>query len=403
MSKQPAGLAGKSATALLLAPETPYPMAGGGALRTASILEYLAKKYVVDVIVFREPGVPDPRSAFPHGLVREITVVELPFHSKTWAGRAARNAKRVLRSVPPLVDRFAGFDGAIERAVNGRYYSIGVVEHFWCAPYFAALAGCCERLVLDLHNVESVLLARCAKTERWGGRLALLRFAQVCAGMEARLLPQYSKLLVTSDADRSQLQGMAPRTETVVYPNTIPLVRQPAIKKREEIVFSGNLEYHPNRSAIDWFHQSVWPMVQRQCPEVRWRIVGRNHEAVSARFSREECIDVAGPVEDAVMEIAAAKVAVVPILAGSGTRFKILEAWAAGTPVVSTRLGAEGLPCMDGKHLLLADDAGAFAHSIVRLLADGTLRESLSAAARNLYTEQFTWEFGWKRLDDAGL
>ena len=149
----------------MLAPETPYPMAGGGALRTASLLHYLARKYETDLIVFREPGAPDPASGLPGGLVRRVTVIDLPANRRDAPARMLRNASRLARRVPPLVDRFAGFGEAVSRALDGRRYELAVVEHFWCAPYCRELAPSCVRTVLDLHNVESLLHERCAATE----------------------------------------------------------------------------------------------------------------------------------------------------------------------------------------------------------------------------------------------
>jgi len=116
---------------LVLAPEAPYPLAGGGALRTASLVHYLARRGAVDLIVFRQPGAPDPGKELPAGLVRKITVIELPAHSRNGAARAARNAGRVARKVPPLVDRFAGFEREVSAAIGGARYDIGVVEHSW--------------------------------------------------------------------------------------------------------------------------------------------------------------------------------------------------------------------------------------------------------------------------------
>src|SRR5664280_1776076 len=117
------------ASALLLAPETPYPLAGGGALRTASMLHYLARGYDVDLVVFRQPGGEDPAKYLPAGLVRHIATIDLPANSRGLAAKAVRNAVRLGRAVPPLVDRFSGFDGAVEGAIAGRSYEIGVVEH----------------------------------------------------------------------------------------------------------------------------------------------------------------------------------------------------------------------------------------------------------------------------------
>jgi glycosyltransferase involved in cell wall biosynthesis len=104
-------------------------------------------------------------------------------------------------------------------------------------------------------------------------------------------------------------------------------------------------------------------------------------------------------VDDAIRELARAKVAVVPVLAGSGTRLKILEAWAAGLPVVSTTLGAEGLGARDGESLLLADGGPAFAEAVSRLLACTDLRQRVGAAGRLLLEKDFTWETAWEKLD----
>ena len=100
----------------MLAPEAPYPLAGGGALRTASLLHHLARAYEVDLIVFRQPGAADPTEQLPGGLARRIFVIDLPPNSRGLAARALRNAARVTREVPPLVDRFAGFERPVEDA-----------------------------------------------------------------------------------------------------------------------------------------------------------------------------------------------------------------------------------------------------------------------------------------------
>jgi glycosyltransferase involved in cell wall biosynthesis len=106
-----------------------------------------------------------------------------------------------------------------------------------------------------------------------------------------------------------------------------------------------------------------------------------------------------GPVPDAIPELARSRIAVVPLRTGSGTRLKILEAWAAGLPVVSTSIGAEGLPAKDGEHLLLADSAAEFVDAVTRLLTCPVLCRSLGAAGRLLVEKEFTWESAWESLD----
>lgn len=126
---------------------------------------------------------------------------------------------------------------------------------------------------------------------------------------------------------------------------------------------------------------------------------GKNAGAVRRYTIGDDRIQVTGPVADAIAELAPAKVAVAPLLAASGTRLKIMEAWAAGCAVVSTRLGAEGLEARDGEHLLLADGAADFARAVSRLLESAELRLRVGAAGRDLYERMYTWESAWARLE----
>src|SRR5690349_13396554 len=110
--------------ALLLSPEAPYPIWGGGALRTASVLHYLASRYSLDILLFREPQAGDPSHALPAGLAARTSVIELPHHARTLPARIRRNAIRLARGVPPLWDRFAGFDEHVSKFVEGRVYDV---------------------------------------------------------------------------------------------------------------------------------------------------------------------------------------------------------------------------------------------------------------------------------------
>src|SRR6185437_8056681 len=141
-------------SALLLSPEPPALGAGGGALRSASLLEYLERRYALKVVSLM-----------------------VPHHSKSAAARAWRNGSRLLRGVPPLFDRFSGFEDQLEPALQNRHYAMAVVEHFWCASYARVLRPRCDRLVLDLHNIESELSRSHALAAPPLQRFALNRFA----------------------------------------------------------------------------------------------------------------------------------------------------------------------------------------------------------------------------------
>lgn len=363
-----------TANALFVSPEVPVAGSGGGGLRSASLLEYLRTRYEVQVASFT-----------------------LPHHSRSTVARVWRNARRFVRGAPPLFDRYSGFEVQLEPFFNRRY-RVGVIEHFWCASYAKALRPHCDVLVLDLHNIESELARIHAVATGGLQGIAGKRFAAAYARLEQRWIPEFDVVLVASDEDRRRVNHPAVH----VFPNALPVIARPEVPEDDSIVFSGNLEYHPNVEAVRWFSNEVWPRIhgdsrQDRLPHI-WRLIGRNPHAVAHLVAGHERIELAGPVEDAVVEIARSKVAIVPLLSGSGTRFKILEAWAAARAVVSTTIGAEGLNARAGEHLLIADTAPEFAAAITRLMEDDALRRRLGEAGRALYLDRFTWPAAWRAL-----
>ncbi len=369
-------------------------------MRSASVLEYLAQRYDVDVIVFREPGSPDPALLFPAAACpREILVLDLPRHRKDPISRAVRNAERMARAVPPLVDRFRGFAAPISAFLKGRRYDVAVIEHFWCAAYIEQIAPVSRKTVLNLHNIESVLHQRCATTENGAQAFAHHIFARAARDLEAHWLPLYNQVLTASAEDEIIARAIAPGVDTSVYPNAIPFVPRPAGAEWEAVAFSGNLAYHPNIAAVRYFRREIWPAVREEWPALVWRLIGKNPSAVRRELNGDPRIEFSGPVANAVEQLAAAKVVIIPLLAGSGTRFKLLEAWAAGRAVVSTTIGAEGLPARHEENLLVADDAETFAEAVSRLLTNSGLRARLGETGRALFESEFTWAKAWQKLD----
>jgi glycosyltransferase involved in cell wall biosynthesis len=387
---------GTRPSALFLSPEAPYPAIGGGSLRSASLVEYLAREYAVHLIAFREPGAPDPARAVPPGRISRMDVLDLPYHSKRPAARTARNLSRAWRGSPPLIDRFAGFDGPLEALLRGRAYDLAILEHFWCACYVRQVRPHCARVILDLHNIESEWHHNLAAGEGILRAAALRRFARAAQRMEKRLLPAFDGVLVTSTQDADRVRRLAPGAPVTVYPNALPEIAVPEKRERLEIAFSGNLEYPPNIEAVRYFRDRIWPILRAR-PGLKWIIIGKNPEAVRGLVAGDARIELTGLVEDAVAALASAQVAVVPVLSGSGTRVKILEAWAAATPVVSTSLGAEGLG-EAGEHLVVADDPREFAAAVFRLLDSPADRRRIGSAGRRRYERCYTWPAAWHCL-----
>lgn len=384
-------------SALLLCPEAPFPAIGGGALRTASLATYLGAHYDLDLIIFREPGMPDPRLAIPAGLAHDVQVIDLPAHRKDALNKAGRNLHRLLRDIPPHEDRFRGHEATIEAWLGDRRYDFVCLEHFWTSTYAGLFRGHTGRLACDLHNIESHFYASRAATDSAPLSWIWRRFAAANRVREQQRLSGFDMLLMTSAEDASRID----LPNAMVYPNAIPLVSVPEVPKQMAIGFSGNLEFPPNITAVRWFAREVWPELARRFPSLEWRVIGKGAEFVREAVAGLPRVRLTGPVEDAVRELAAVQVAVVPIQSGSGTRLKILEAWAARTAVVSTELGAEGLNA--GSAVRLARDPVEFIDVIDRLLTDPAERTRLEAAGRCIYEQRFTWPAAWRSLESNGI
>lgn len=163
------------------------------------------------------------------------------------------------------------------------------------------------------------------------------------------------------------------------------------------------MEYAPNRGAAQFFAREIWPLVSARREKTRWKLVGKSAGSLRAILETPARTTFVPDPEDAMIEIASAAVAVVPLLVGTGTRLKIVEAWAAGTPVVSTALGAEGLECVGGQDLLIADGHEAFAQTTLRVLEEPELAAALAREGRKRFEEAYSWESAWRALSALNL
>jgi len=150
-----------------------------------------------------------------------------------------------------------------------------------------------------------------------------------------------------------------------------------------------------------WFYRSILPLIRDRIPKVHFTIVGWQPPQEIIDLGDDPAITVTGTVDDVRPYIDEAAIFVVPLRLGSGTRLKILDAWSMGKAVVSTSVGAEGLPVQSEENILLADDADTFASAVVRLLDDGPLRERLGKNGRELVLAQYAWDTIVDRLNSV--
>jgi polysaccharide biosynthesis protein PslH len=246
--------------------------------------------------------------------------------------------------------------------------------------------------VIDLVDALSLNMARRAVLDRGPMRWV--------AAIEARRLIAYERHLCA--VAKSAAVSSTPDRDAIGAPN-LHLVRNgfdlqrfpfaPAPRPGSDIVFVGNLGYFPNIDAAQWFAQEVMPQLATRMPDARFKMVGARPDANLLRIAQQAAnVDLIGEVADVYPYLSQAAVAVVPLRAGSGQQLKLIEAMAAGTPVVATSLSAAGLDAIDGEHLLIGDDAQSMSDAIVRLLSEPQLTQRLALAARALVERAHSWE-----------
>src|SRR6185436_18784782 len=152
---------------------------------------------------------------------------------------------------------------------------------------------------------------------------------------------------------------------------------------------------------MTYFVRDILPLIRREEPEATLSIIGRAPTPAVRRLAEEPGVEVTGSVDDVRPHVAAGSVYVVPLRIGGGTRLKIFEAMGLGKAVVSTTIGAEGLPVTDGADIVIADEPAAFAAAVVRLIRDDAARTGIESAARRLVVEKYDWSAVAQDFEDA--
>ena len=250
------------------------------------------------------------------------------------------------------------------------------------------------RLILDWHNIESEILARYAENDANPLRAFYAKRTSVLSRhIEAELLDLCDAHTVCSEREREVLLSRAPGTRIEVVGNGVDCeffagdTAQGGEKR--DVLFMGRMDYHANIDAAVYFVKTTWPLIHARRPDLRLVIVGAQPPQ-QVRALASDSVVVTGTVDDVRPYYHSALISVVPLRVGGGTRLKVLEAMAAGTPLVSTTLGAEGLAVTHGKDILIADSPEAMAEAVVSM-QDSPQRQELIVNARQLVRTRYDW------------
>jgi glycosyltransferase involved in cell wall biosynthesis len=261
-------------------------------------------------------------------------------------------------------------------------------------------------ILIDWHNIESELMWRFSETTRnLPKKLVAKRTASLLERAEHQLLDNCDTHTVVSERERRKILALRPKANIHVIPNGVDSAfyapttarRQATQDDAPKLLFVGSMDYHANIDAVTWFVREVWPAIARKHPNIRFVIVGRD-PAPSVRVLASARIEVTGTIDDVRPYYESATAIIVPLRSGSGTRLKILEAMAAGVPIVSTRLGAEGIDVQHDVHLLLADNPDDILAAVTTLISSSDIRRRLVEHAQALVTKHYDWSILGEQL-----
>lgn len=381
---------------LIITNYIPYPLISGAPLRTYSVLRRFARDHDVYLVAFSATDNDHDDVAHLRVFCREVVSIKqkslkegMPF------GKAVA---ALLKGQPPELSMAFSQEMAreIEKLTDRVDFDVVQIEHGSMGLYLQVLPEeLRKRTVWLLHDIDFDKFKRIARIER---RVFTKIRAWIHATMMRRWQPDFAArfglCVAMSEADKQLLLSVKSDLRVEVAPNGVdtsyyrPLPDEAA---DSGILFIGNMGYQPNADAAIYFCGEVLPLIRRVLANAKVWIVGINPPDSVKRLEGNGVI-VTGAVPDVVPYYEQARVCVVPLRAGSGTRLKILEAMALGRPVVSTSIGCEGLSAIDEEHLLVADDRKLFADHVVRLLTESKLRKRLTENAREFAVKLYDWD-----------
>lgn len=398
----PAALAIRAMRILFFAPHQLWPLTTGTRVRDFHLARALAKHHEVTFLELLHPNDEAETGGPDAGFVRVVTASR----GRTYS------PGRLLRGLtgPLPVTAWNCYSGEaakqLERLLEEQRFDAVHIVGSPLAAYLPLVLRAPGRpaVLMDWHNIESVLMRRYAQSApSLAHRLFALRTARLLEKLENRLLTVCGAHVTVSQNDRQALLERCPGARVYCVPNGVDVRHYWEIYEanmsgaggeprntRRRLVFVGSMDYFANIDGVRWFCQRVWPELEAKHPDLDFVIVGRNPAPV-VRALASPRVMVTGEVEDTRPFYHGAAAAVVPLRVGGGSRLKILEAMAAGVPVVSTRLGAEGLELEPERHLLLADSPEHFAQAVSTLLSGLSQRRQIAQEAHALVCERYDW------------
>jgi glycosyltransferase involved in cell wall biosynthesis len=390
---------------LFVAPTLPIPTSGGRT-RLFNLVKQLAPRHEVSVISFIQPTETD-LLPMVEPYCKRIELV--PFEGfkplGKWRNRL-QGWSRILFSRRPQyaytfpVERMRS---PLRRLLASQAFDVVVLHHLFVVELADELDNTPAILAEDNveHGIAQKSYAQAQNPVHW--LRDWLTWRKLLT-YERHWVQRFPICVAVSEHEAAMLHDMSPETQVYVVPNGVDIQSfAPCHNSRapETLLFFGTLSYGPNVEGLVWFCREVLPKVRASRPNVRLEVVGLNPPPEVTELGRLPRVHITGFVSDIRPKLWEATMCIVPLRVGGGTRLKVLEALAAGCPVVSTTLGAEGLSLIDGEHLVIADTPEEFAQRTVILLESSDLRHGLAEAGRRAIAQQYDWRQIASQLETA--
>lgn len=380
---------------LWLKSELLHPVDKGGRIRTYQTVRALARTHRVTYLTL------DDGQAAPNALelAKEYAqeVVTVPFKSpaKMTPAFFADLARNVASRLPYAVGKYKS--KKFEREIKRLAPKVDVVVCDFLAPACNVPKNLPVPVVLFQHNVEAEIWRRHYEVAKHPVKRAyfknqykrMLRF-------EKEACNRFDHVIAVSEQDAELMKKDYGATRVTAQPTGVDIdffKPQPDAKRvPNELVFLGSMDWLPNEDGVGWFADEIFGKLKAKCPEAKLKIVGRNPSAKVKKLAEIPGIEVTGTVPDVREYLAKSAALVVPLRIGGGTRLKIYEAMAMGIPVVSTTVGAEGLPLEPNEHFLKADDPESFAEACAKVIKDPAAAAAMGTRGADYVRARFGWD-----------
>ena len=399
---------------LFLTQIVPYPPDAGPKVKTWHVLRYLIQRgHEVNLVTFYR----DEEEQYL-GVLKErcAQVVAIPIRRSHQAD-GIYWLKSHLTGRPFIVERddLAPFRQAVQKIVAEKAIDVIHADQLTMAQFALPPKGHTGKwpaTIFDAHNAVWTIIKRLKENSRLPLQPVLALETRRVRRHEGQLLRVFDRVLAVSEQDAQALVAAwqdgtpeaALRDKITVIPIAVdaealtPVGRQAGSKN---ILTLGTLHYPPNADGIRWFANEVFPRIQQSQPEATLTIVGKNPPADFLELASKHpgVIRVTGYVPDLTPYLAESALMVVPVRAGGGIRVRILDAFARAMPVVTTTVGLEGIQALPGRDVLVADSITDLAETVIRLMQDEQLQDSLAQNGRRLAETQYDWQIVLKTLD----